>query len=110
MSSNVHKISKSHSISRIQAIQAFAARKELVWQLNPILLVPLGNNLSNVFVSGKFFEEMTALNESYRRKKGPTNILSFPFEVPDAAEVELENSILGDLVICADVVTMLSGD
>jgi adenosylcobyric acid synthase len=61
MSSNVHKISKSHSISRIQAIQAFAARKEPVWQLNPILLVPLGNNLSNVFVSGKFFEEMTAL-------------------------------------------------
>lgn len=44
--------------------------------------------------------ESAQLNEQYRHKKGPTNILSFPFEVPDGIEMNL----LGDLVICAPVV------
>lgn len=44
--------------------------------------------------------ESAELNEKYRNKKGPTNILSFPFEVPD----ELELNLLGDLIICSDVV------
>lgn len=44
--------------------------------------------------------ESTALNETYRRKQGPTNVLSFPFEAPPGVEVDL----LGDLVICAPVV------
>ena len=43
--------------------------------------------------------ESTQLNETYRHKKGATNILSFPFEVPD----EIELNLLGDLVICASV-------
>jgi len=45
-------------------------------------------------------EESAGLNEQYRNKKGPTNVLSFPFEAP--AEVEID--LLGDLVICSDVV------
>jgi probable rRNA maturation factor len=45
-------------------------------------------------------EEMTALNETYRRKSGPTNVLSFPFEAPPGVELPL----LGDIVICAAVV------
>lgn len=44
--------------------------------------------------------ESAALNEQYRQKKGPTNVLSFPYEpmpgIPD--------NIFGDLVICAPVV------
>ena len=44
--------------------------------------------------------ESAELNQQYRHKKGSTNILSFPFESP--AEIELE--LLGDLVICSDVV------
>ncbi|HCK82525.1 MAG TPA: rRNA maturation RNase YbeY [Candidatus Competibacteraceae bacterium] len=44
--------------------------------------------------------ESTALNETYRRKQGPTNVLSFPFESPP----EAESSLLGDIVICAPVV------
>ena len=44
--------------------------------------------------------ESTALNETYRRKQGPTNVLSFPFEAPP----EAESSLLGDIVICAPVV------
>lgn len=44
--------------------------------------------------------ESGALNEQYRKKKGPTNVLSFPFEMPEGIEL----SLLGDLVICAPVV------
>lgn len=45
-------------------------------------------------------DEMIQFNEQYRDKKGPTNILSFPFEVPEGVESEL----LGDLLVCAPVV------
>ncbi|GAA0791442.1 rRNA maturation RNase YbeY [Marinobacterium sediminicola] len=45
-------------------------------------------------------EESQALNAEYRGKDKPTNVLSFPFEVPPGVPVTL----LGDLVICADVV------
>lgn len=44
--------------------------------------------------------ESAALNEQYRNKQGPTNVLSFPFECPP----EVELNLLGDLVICAPVV------
>lgn len=47
--------------------------------------------------------ESAALNERYRGKTGPTNVLSFPFSAPPGlpADVVLP---LGDLVICAEVV------
>ncbi|MCP8685988.1 rRNA maturation RNase YbeY [Marinobacterium sedimentorum] len=44
--------------------------------------------------------ESQALNLQYRGKDKPTNVLSFPFEVPEGIELDL----LGDLVICAQVV------
>jgi len=44
-------------------------------------------------------QESAELNEQYRHKKGPTNILSFPVEVPEGIELNL----LGDLVICAPI-------
>lgn len=47
-------------------------------------------------------DEMTLLNSKYRQKNGPTNVLSFPFSLPDS--IELDVPILGDIVICADVV------
>ena len=40
------------------------------------------------------------LNQRYRNRDKPTNVLSFPFEVP--AGVECDH--LGDLVVCAPVV------
>lgn len=45
-------------------------------------------------------QEISALNEQYRHKQGPTNILSFPFDVPD---IVTGISLLGDLVVCAAV-------
>lgn len=44
--------------------------------------------------------ESQQLNHQYRGKDKPTNVLSFPFEVPEGIELPL----LGDLVICAPVV------
>ena len=46
-------------------------------------------------------EEGAALNESFRHAAGATNVLSFPFEAPETTDPPL----LGDVVICAPVVT-----
>jgi len=44
--------------------------------------------------------ESQVLNRRYRGKDKPTNVLAFPAELP----AELELPLLGDLVICRDVV------
>ncbi len=45
-------------------------------------------------------EEGAELNFQWRQKEGPTNVLSFPSDLPE----ELNLPLLGDLVICAPVV------
>ncbi|HSW69204.1 MAG TPA: rRNA maturation RNase YbeY [Gammaproteobacteria bacterium] len=45
--------------------------------------------------------EITELNSTYRKKNKPTNVLSFPFDMPEECD---EIHILGDIIICADVV------
>lgn len=49
-------------------------------------------------------DESADLNQNYRDKSGPTNVLSFPNDVPEfmlgIAELNEQNSHLGDLVIC----------
>lgn len=49
-------------------------------------------------------DESQALNRDYRDKDKPTNVLSFPSELPDFLKEELELMPLGDLVVCAPVV------
>lgn len=44
--------------------------------------------------------ESQALNSQYRGKDKPTNVLSFPADIPEEVGVPL----LGDLVVCAPVV------
>ena len=60
--SNFSYVGKNFEISRAQAIQAVAARTEITSLQNPILLKPLGNYRSSVFVNGKFFKKMHASN------------------------------------------------
>lgn len=48
--------------------------------------------------------ESAEMNARYRGKRGPTNVLSFPAEVPPAAAAAGEVLPFGDLVICAGVV------
>lgn|SRR3990167_7012451 len=49
-------------------------------------------------------KEMSALNKTYRQKEGVTNILSFPFTLPAHLPSDLNLPMLGDIVICAEVV------
>ena len=57
---------KDFEISRAQAIQALASRIEISADLNPILLKPLGDYRSSVFVRGKFYKKMHA--DDYYKK------------------------------------------
>ena len=45
-------------------------------------------------------DEMQDLNKNYRGKDKPTNVLSFPMEVPDEVGINL----LGDLALCDEVI------
>jgi adenosylcobyric acid synthase len=65
MSNYAYK-TKDFEISRAQAIQAIAARCEITPNLNPILLKPLGNYYSNVYLNGKMFKKMHA-TEYYQK-------------------------------------------
>ncbi len=44
------------------------------------------------------------LNNEYRQKNTPTNVLSFHFDTPDIFKQHQQRNILGDLVICALIV------
>ena len=44
--------------------------------------------------------EIQVLNKEYRNKNQVTNVLAFQSDIPE----EIEESILGDVVICVDVV------
>lgn len=45
-------------------------------------------------------DEIQSLNRQYRQKDKPTNVLSFPAELPEGIDIPL----LGDIVICATIV------
>ena len=47
-------------------------------------------------------DEAADLNQTYRAKAGPTNVLSFPADVP----AETGSGLLGDIVICAPLVQL----
>jgi len=51
-------------------------------------------------------KEMAQLNLQYRKKSAPTNVLSFPAELPDGVDVPF----LGDIIICAPVVAKEATD
>jgi adenosylcobyric acid synthase len=64
--SNYSYKDKNFEISRAQAMQAIAARAEISPHMNPILLKPLGNYRSSVFLQGKFYKKLYA-NEYYKK-------------------------------------------
>ena len=68
---------KNFEISRAQAVQALASRIEISPDLNPILLKPLGDYRSSVFLRGKFYKKMHA-NDYYKKfiqKNGMKTVL-----------------------------------
>ena len=64
--SNYSYSDKNFEISRAQAIQAIAARTEISPHQNPILLKPLGDYKSSVYVNGKYYKKMHA-NDYYKK-------------------------------------------
>jgi len=60
--SNFSYKNKDFEISRAQAIQAIGARCKITADLNPILLKPLGNYYSTVFLQGKKYKKMHAID------------------------------------------------
>ncbi|MDH3610758.1 MAG: cobyric acid synthase [Nitrosopumilus sp.] len=64
--SNFSYKGKGFEISRAQVIQAMGARCEITPDLNPIMLKPLGNYQSHVYLHGKKFKKMHA-TEYYQK-------------------------------------------
>ncbi|MGY5152500.1 MAG: cobyric acid synthase [Candidatus Nitrosopumilus sp. bin_6a] len=58
--SNFAYVTPEFEISRAQAIQAIGARCKITSDLNPILLKPMGNYNSLVYLNGKLYKKMHA--------------------------------------------------
>lgn len=71
-------------------------------QINKWLNVILPQFMPNAELTIRIVDEAESqqLNNTYRHKDKPTNVLSFPFESP----IEIETPLLGDIVICKQIV------
>ncbi|KAB2825444.1 rRNA maturation RNase YbeY [Aliivibrio finisterrensis] len=72
--------------------------KELMTWLNAV--IPQFQPQAELTIRIVDEKESHELNHEYRGKDKPTNVLSFPFEAPPGIEIDL----LGDLIICRQVV------
>ena len=122
MTSNFYPILNSKRVAVIQAIQAFASRREPDTRMNPILLEPVGEYRSNIFLDGIFFGQMTAEEyyQSFVLEEGFYNVLKSldalrqendivviegagsPAEI-NIAEFDIANMVLAEKV-CAPVI------
>ena len=87
--SNFSYTGKNFEISRAQAIQAVAARTEITPLQNPILLKPLGNYRSSVFIDGKYFKKMHASDyyENFVLKDGLEKSMSSFKKLSESHEI-----------------------
>ncbi|MDM3872479.1 rRNA maturation RNase YbeY [Porticoccus sp. W117] len=72
------------------------------WVKAALQALPTEQQRSSAELSVRIVSEQESqnLNHRYRQKNSPTNVLSFPSELPP----ELNIPLLGDLAICAQVV------
>jgi probable rRNA maturation factor len=84
----------------INANLPFTNEELLKW-----IILALQTKFSEAELTIRFvsIEEMSELNQVYRKKTGPTNVLSFPSNLPIEIMNELEHPFIGDIVICPDV-------
>ena len=78
--------------------QNLPTEEQIIQWLNVILPQFMDNAEITIRIVGE--QESQQLNNTYRHKDKPTNVLSFPFESP----IEIEVPLLGDLIICKQVV------
>ena len=111
MSNLRHK--HTNRLSAKRARQLRRVRLVLTWQtdvvphlitqktLRAMNLAWLGCGKAHVNVLLVGLEESQSLNAEWRNKNYATNVLSFPFELPEG--IETSAALLGDLVICPEV-------
>lgn len=88
------------TLQKISKLKPIPTKKQLSIWANQVLPANKKNHEIVIrIVNGK---ESAQINKEYRKKTGPTNIISFPFEPPVGIKINTE--ILGDLVICAPLV------
>jgi adenosylcobyric acid synthase len=87
--SNFSYVGKNFEISRAQAIQAIGARTDITPLQNPILLKPLGNYHSSVFLNGKFFKKMHASDyyENFVLKNGFKDSMKSFYKLSESHEI-----------------------
>ena len=93
MTSNFHFLKEKKSLkrmARIQAVQAMAARTEPDIRMNPVLLKPLGSNISEIILGGLKNLNMTAEDyyNSFVLQKG------FPKVIQDLESLRNENDLI----------------
>ena len=93
MTSNFHFLKEKKSLkrmARIQAVQAMAARTDPDIRMNPVLLKPLGSNLSEIILGGLKNLNMTAEDyyNSFVLQKG------FPKVLKDLESLRNENELI----------------
>jgi len=93
MTSNFYVLKENHSVkvmARIQAVQAIAARVQPDIRMNPILLKPLGNNISEIILGGLKNLRMSAEKyyTSFVLQKG------FPKVLQDLDSLRKENDLI----------------
>ena len=78
MSSNLYITGDGAKMARAQAIQAVAAKRTPDPRMNPVLLKPLGEYRSEVFINGRFYAEMHAKEyyEKFALQRGLPLVLS----------------------------------
>jgi len=64
------------------------------------VITDLGKGESELLIRIVDKAEIQNLNKTYRHKDKPTNVLSFPLELPEVVAEDL----IGDLAICAELV------
>jgi len=93
MTSNFYVLKENHpvkAIAKIQAVQAIAARVQPDIRMNPILLKPLGNNISEIVLGGLKNLRMSAEEyyTSFVLQKG------FPKVLQDLESLRKENDLI----------------
>ena len=124
--SNFAYTASDFEISRAQAIQAIAARCQITSDLNPVLLKPLGNYFSAVYLNGKYCKKMhakdyyanfvkpkgfqAAVNSLYKLKKNSDLVLLEGAGSP--AEINLQKYDIANMQIAkkADASVLLISD
>lgn len=74
------------------------------WAVEALLSLSIQKGMINISVVD--LETIHQLNHTYRKKDKPTNVLSFPSQMPK----EIMPDFLGDILICAPVVNQEAQD